>query len=310
MAKYILKRLFWAAVTLFVIMFILFLLLEFMPGSPFNDEKLSSDQLEVLRAHYGLDKPFFEKFWIFLKNGVQGNFGNSYSISTNVEVSKIILPRLGVSVRIGLQALLLGSVVGVILGLISGSNQNTWKDTTSTIVSVIGVSIPSFVFALLLAYFIGFKLKLFPITYNINKPFSSSVLSTIALSMFTLAQVTRFLRTELVEVMGSEYIRLARTKGVPRTKLLFKHGFRNALISVVTIIGPLTVNLLTGSLAVEKLFSIPGVGRLLVDSISRRDFNVTIMIAFIYSAMYITVNLVVDILYGIIDPRIRVGKGG
>ena len=310
MAKYILKRLFWAAVTLFVIMFILFLLLEFMPGSPFNDEKLSSDQLDVLRAHYGLDKPFIEKFWIFLKNGVKGNFGNSYSISTNVEVSKIILPRLGVSVRIGLQALLLGSVVGVILGLISGSNQNTWKDTASTVLSVIGVSIPSFVFALLLAYFVGFKLRLFPITYNINKPFSSSVLSTIALSMFTLAQVTRFLRTELVEVMGSEYIRLARTKGVPRTKLFFKHGLRNALISVVTIIGPLTVNLLTGSLAVEKLFSIPGVGRLLVDSISRRDFNITIMIAFIYSAMYITVNLVVDILYGIIDPRIRVGKGG
>lgn len=310
MKKYIFQRILWACITLFVILFILFLLLEFMPGSPFNEERLTLEQLARLRESYGLDKPFFEKFLIFLKNAAHGDFGLSYSIVKNGSVADLVMPRLWTSVRIGLQALVLGSFLGVILGTISGVFKNTWMDTLATVIAVIGVSVPSFVFALTLSFTLGFELKWFKISYVASQPFFSSILPTIALSMFIMAQVTRFLRTEFVEVLDTEYIRLARVKGASKLSIIFKHGFRNALISVITIFGPLVVNLLTGSLVVEKIFSIPGIGSMLVTAIQSNDYNVIVMIAFIYSALYIFVNLIVDILYGIIDPRIRVAKAG
>jgi len=311
MTKYIAKRVAWALVTLFVILFILFLLLQFMPGSPFNDEKLTVTQKALLYAKYGLDKPFFIRFWIYLKNVVlHGDFGISYAIKKDALVSGIVLARLGVSVRIGLQALLLGTGLGVVLGVISGSKRNTWMDTAATFAAIIGVSIPSYVLALFMSYFLGYKLNIFSITYQINNPFFSSFLPTIALSFFVMAQTTRFLRTELIEVLGSEYIKLVEAKGVSRFKVIYRHGLRNALISVVTILGPLTVNLMTGSLVVESVYGIPGIGSLLVQGIQVNDYNVIIMISFIYSLMYIIVNLFVDILYGVIDPRIRVTKGG
>lgn len=311
MTKYIAKRVAWALVTLFVILFILFLLLQFMPGSPFNDEKLTVTQKALLYAKYGLDKPFFIRFWIYLKNVVlHGDFGISYAIKKDALVAGIVLDRLGVSVRIGLQALLLGTGLGVVLGVISGSKRNTWMDTAATFAAIIGVSIPSYVLALFMSYFLGYKLNIFSITYQINNPFFSSFLPTIALSFFVMAQTTRFLRTELIEVLGSEYIKLVEAKGVSRFKVIYRHGLRNALISVVTILGPLTVNLMTGSLVVESVYGIPGIGSLLVQGIQVNDYNVIIMISFIYSLMYIIVNLFVDILYGVIDPRIRVTKGG
>lgn len=309
MFKYILKRVFWALITLLVILFVLFLLLEFMPGSPFNDERLSPEQINFLKTEYGMNEPFFIKFGIFLKNALKGDFGISYSVFKNQKVAALVLPRLGVSVRVGFQALVLGVLGGGILGLVSGNNQNTWKDTLSTVLAVIGVSIPSFVLALGLSYVVGYKWQLADITYNSGRPFMSTLLPTISLSMFVLAQVTRFLRTEFIEVMDTDFVKLARAKGLPKRKIISAHGIRNALISVVTIMGPLTVNLMTGSLVIERVFGIPGIGSLLVEAIQTNDYNVIIMIAFIYSVLYIVVNLAVDILYGVIDPRIRVAKG-
>lgn len=310
MGKYIIKRVLWAVVTLLVILFILFLLLDFLPGSPFNTEKLTPDQIAILRNRYGMDEPFFVKFGIFLMNAVQGDFGISYSIMKNGSVANLVLPRLNVSVQLGFQALILGTILGIIFGSISGVKKNTWLDSGSTILAVFGVSIPSFVFALSLSYIFGYQLGLFNMAYSTTAPLFSTILPTISLSMFVMAQITRFLRTEFIEVLGSEYIGLARVKGLSEFKLVFKHGFRNALISVITIFGPLVVNLLTGSLVVEKIYSIPGIGSLLVTAIQSSDYNVIVMIAFIYSALYIFVNLIVDILYGVIDPRIRVAKGG
>lgn len=309
MLKYTLKRIMWAIITLFIILMVLFLLLEFMPGSPFNDERLSAEQIKVLKDSYGLNEPVFTKFWIFMKNVVKGDFGISFSIFKNMKVADIVLPRLGVSIRLGAQALGLGSIFGLLLGTISGSNHNTWKDSLSTIVAVIGVSIPSFVFALGLAYVVGYQWKLVPITFSSAQPYLSTVLPTLALSMFVMAQITRFLRTELIDVLDSDYIKLVKAKGVSTRQSTIKHALRNALISVITVLGPLMVNLMTGSLVVEKVFGIPGVGSLLVEAIQVNDYNVIIMVAFVYSALYIFVNLGVDILYGIIDPRIRVAKG-
>lgn len=310
MFKYISKRLFWALVTMAVIVFILFLLLQFMPGTPFNDEKLTPQALEIMRARYGLDDPFFVRLGVYFQNILtKFDFGISMSIQKNWPVGNIVLPRLGISVRIGLQALVLGTFNGVLLGVLSASKRNSWLDTGATLLAILGVSIPSYVFALVLSYFLGYKIPLFSIIFDHKAPFYSSLLPTIALSMFIMAQTTRFLRTELIEVLGSDYIKLVEAKGVQRFRVIYKHGLRNALISVVTILGPLTVNLLTGSLVVEKVYAVPGIGSMLVNGILTNDYNVIMMIAFIYSAMYIGMNLVVDIAYGLIDPRIRVTKG-
>jgi len=311
MFKYINKRLVWSIITLGTILFILFLLLQFMPGTPFNDEKLTPQTLAIMNAKYGLDQPFMTRLWIFYSNVItKFDFGISMAIQKNWPVGDLVLPRLGISVRIGLQALLLGTFNGILLGVLSASKRNTWIDTLATILAILGVSIPSYVFALTLSYFLGYKIQIFDIIFNYKDPFFSSLLPTIALSMFIMAQTTRFLRTELIEVLGSDYIKLVEAKGVSKFKIIYKHGLRNALISVVTILGPLTVNLLTGSLVVEKVYAVPGIGSMLVNGILTNDYNVIMMIAFIYSALYIAMNLFVDILYGIIDPRIRVAKGG
>ena len=222
----------------------------------------------------------------------------------------MIQSRLPVSIRIGGQAVALGALVGLILGIVAALNHNTVWDNLCTLISVIGVSVPSYVFALGLSYSFGFKLKLLPMLYADKTPFASSVLPSIALSMFTMASIARFTRTEMLEVLDSDYMLLAESKGITGGPLIFRHALRNALIPIVTVLAPLIVDLMTGSLVVEKIFSIPGVGSLLVTAIQSNDYNVVIALSFIYSAMYIGIMLVVDILYGIIDPRIRVAKDG
>lgn len=310
MLKYIIKRILIAIITIIVILFLLFLLLQFMPGSPFNDEKLTFEQLELLKARYGLDKPFYIQFLIFLKNIVlHGDFGVSYVIKKNTLITDIITSRIGITIILGGQAIILGTFVGVILGIIAALKHNTIIDNLTTVFAVIGVSIPSYVFALGLSYFLGYKYGLFPITYQIDNQNISLVLPTIALSMFVIAQTARFLRMELIEIFNSEYIQLAEAKGLPKYKVVYRHALRNGLIPVITVLGPLIVGLMTGSLVVEKIFGIPGIGNLLVQAIQVNDFNVVIAISFIYSALYIAVNLVIDILYGIIDPRIRIQGG-
>lgn len=309
MKKYLLKRIAISIATLLAILLILFLMLEFMPGSPFNDEKLTVDQIALLNAKYGLDKPILIRFFNYVKNMLTGDFGVSYTISKNTPISTLLQTRLPISIRIGGQAVLLGTVVGLVLGIIAALKHNTIWDTLTTIISVLGVSLPSYLFALALSYSLGFKLTLFPLLYSADTPFKSSVLPTIALCMFTIATIARFTRTEMIDVLGSDYILLAESKGISGVQLIVKHQLRNALIPIITVLAPLIVGLMTGSLVIEKIFSIPGIGSLLVTAIQSNDYNVIVAIAFIYSAMYIGIMLVVDILYGIIDPRIRLAKG-
>ena len=308
MKKYLFKRIAISIATLLVILLILFLMLEFMPGSPFNDEKLTVDQIAMLNAKYGLDKPVFIRFLNYVRNMLTGDFGVSYTISKNTPISTLLQSRLPISVRIGGQAVLLGTLVGLVLGITAALKHNTIWDTLTTVISVLGVSLPSYVFALALSYTLGYKLQMFPLLYSINAPFESSVLPTFALCMFTIATIARFTRTEMLEVLGSDYILLAESKGISGIKLILKHQLRNALIPIVTVLAPLIVGLMTGSLVIEKIFSIPGIGSLMVTAIQSNDYNVIVAIAFIYSAMYIGIMLAVDILYGVIDPRIRLAK--
>lgn len=309
--SYILKRVLISVFTLLAITLVLFCLLQLMPGSPFNDEKLTDDQRIVLNEKYGLDQPVLVQFGRYVANLVQGDFGVSYNISKNTPISQLIQTRLPISIQVGGMAVALGAVLGLILGVIAALNHNTWLDSLCTAISVLGVSVPSYVFALALSYTLGFRLKWLPMLYSANTPFLSSVMPSIALSMFTMASIARFTRNEMMEVLGSEYMLLAESKGINGAPLILRHALRNALIPIITVLAPLIVDLMTGSLVVEKIFSIPGVGSLLVTAIQSNDYNVVIALSFIYSAMYIGIMLVVDLLYGVIDPRIRVtGDGG
>ena len=308
--KYTLKRVITALFTLLAILLVLFVLMQLMPGSPFNDEKLNDSQRAALYAKYGLDQPVVVQFFRYVGNMLRGDFGVSYNISKNTPISQLIQTRLPISILIGGFAVLIGAVLGLLLGLLAALKHNTIWDSIATIISVIGVSVPSYVFALALSYSLGFKLKWFPMLCKIQDVMGSSVLPSISLSMFTMASIARFTRSEMLEVLGSDYMLLAESKGISGASLIFRHALRNALIPIITVLAPLIVDLMTGSLVVEKIFAIPGVGSLLVTAIQSNDYNVVISLSFVYSAMYIIIMLVVDILYGIIDPRIRLAKDG
>ena len=310
MKKYTIKRVLTFIFTLLAILLILIILMQLMPGSPFNDEKLNEDMRAALYAKYGLDKPIIVQFFNYVKNMLQGDFGVSYKISKNTPISQLIQTRLPISIGIGGMAVALGAIAGLLLGLLAALKHNTIWDTLATIISVIGVSVPSYVFALALSYNFGFKLQWFPMLFSQKDIMGSSVLPSISLSMFTMASIARFTRSEMLEVLGSDYMLLAESKGLSGPALIFRHALRNALIPIVTVLAPLIVDLMTGSLVVEKIFAIPGVGSLLVNAIQSNDYNVVISLSFIYSAMYIAIMLVVDLLYGVIDPRIRLAKKG
>ena len=192
MKKYLLKRIAISIATLLAILLILFLMLEFMPGSPFNDEKLTADQVALLNQKYGLDKPMIVRFFNYLKTMLTGDFGVSYTISKNTPISTLLESRLPISLRVGGQAVLLGTIIGLILGVISAIKHNTIWDTITTVISVLGVSLPSYVFALVLSYYLGYKVSFFPLLYSAEIPIKSSILPTIALCMFTIATIARF----------------------------------------------------------------------------------------------------------------------
>ncbi|SCH70389.1 ABC transporter permease [Romboutsia sp. 1001713B170207_170306_H8] len=307
--KYIGKRLVMSAITLMIIVFVLFVMLKFMPGTPFNDEKLTETQKALIYVKYGFDKPIWEQFVVYFKNMLSGDFGISYGISRNLPVSSLVLPRISISFGIGLAAVILGTILGILLGIFAALNRNTVLDSLSTVVAVFGVSIPSFVFCLILLIIFGVKMPALPILYNSSHPIKSAIIPVIALSVSVIANVARFTRSEMIEVMESDYILLAESKGLDRRTLIKKHALRNTLVPIITVLAPILVALMTGSMVIEQICGIPGLGSLLVQAITVNDYNVTMAVAFIYSVMYVVIMLLVDILYGIIDPRIRLGKG-
>ncbi len=310
MKKYVMRRVLISIATLLVIILVLFLLMDLMPGTPFNDEKLTQAQLDLLYQKYGLDKPLLVRFFLYLKNMLTGDLGVSYAINKNFAISDMIKGRLGISIAVGAMAMLIGTVMGLVLGILAALNHNTWIDNLCSVVSVIGVSVPSYVCALLLCYYIAYKMKLLPILYNQTMPFKSLILPSLALSVSPTANIARFTRSEMLDVLNSDYILLVESKGVKAWKMIIFHALRNTLIPIITVMGPLLVNLLTGSSVIERIFGIPGIGLLMISGIQQNDYNVTIACSFIYSVMYIAVMLFVDILYGVIDPRIRVTKEG
>ncbi|APX71643.1 ABC transporter permease [Companilactobacillus allii] len=308
MAKYILKRIFYLFLTLFIIATLTFFLMKLLPGTPFsNQNRMSPDQLKIVKAQYGLDQSVFVQYVRYMGGLLQGNLGTSFQFN-NEPVTSLIGQRLAPSMQIGAQAMIVGTVLGILLGAIAAIRKNTWVDTLATFVSILGLSIPSFVLAVLLQFYLAYKWRIYPVALWDN--FQSSVLPTLALAALPLGNVARFMRTEMVDVMSSDYIELAKSKGNSSWKVVTKHALRNSLIPVVTIIGPMAVSVMTGSMVVENIFSIPGIGEQFVKSITTNDYPTIMGLTIFYSFLLVVVILIVDILYGFIDPRIRLGNGG
>lgn len=305
MLRYSLKRIGMAVLTTLIVIIILFCLLQLMPGSPFNNERLTEEQVEVLKEKYGLDKPLPVQIAVYVKNMITGDFGVSYNIQQNYPVASLIASKFSITIRLALQSYVIGVLLGIILGIVSALHHNGPLDTGTTVFAMLGNSIPSQVLALAFVYIFGFKLGWFPLTYDTAHPFISSILPTLSLSIGTMAMTARYTRTEMIEVMDSEYITLAETKGMGRLRIIVVHGLRNAWIPLITTMGPMLMALMTGSTVTERIFSIPGIGSLFIKAIETNDYNVVITLAFIFSVMYIVSLLAIDLLYGVIDPRIR-----
>ncbi|MFZ7944593.1 MULTISPECIES: oligopeptide ABC transporter permease [Bacillaceae] len=307
MAKYILKRIIYMIITLLIVASVTFFLMKLMPGSPFKSfTKLNATQQQVLLDKYGLNDPIPVQYFKYMKNTVTGDLGISFQFN-NTPVTTLLANRIGPSAILGLQAMVFGAIFGIFLGTIAALKQNTWVDYGSTFLAVVGKSIPSFIFAGLLQYYVAVKLGWFPVMLWRGPEYT--VLPTIALAMFPISIAARFMRTEMIDVLGSDYITLAKAKGASRFQISIKHALRNALIPVVTVMGPLAVSLMTGSLVIEKIFGIPGLGEQFVKSIGSNDYPVIMGTTLLFSALFVVVILIVDILYGVIDPRIRLSGG-
>lgn len=306
--KYLLRRIFFILLTLFIIVTITFLLLNFLPGTPYtNEERLSDAQILIMNERYGLNDPFIVRYGQYLLNILQGDFGISFQFN-NIPVSTILASRIGPTLQLGIQGIVIGAIFGILLGVTAALRRTTWVDHSATFIAIIGRSVPNFVFAVLLQQLFALNVQWFPIIWDGS--LRSSVLPTIALAIAPLADTSRFVRTEMVDVLNSDYIELARAKGLGRNKIAFKHGLRNALIPIITILGPLAASLMSGSMVIENIYAIPGVGELFIQSILTNDYQIIMAVTIFYSALLCSILLLVDILYGLIDPRIRVDDGG
>jgi oligopeptide transport system permease protein len=304
MLKYTLKRLVNAFIVLFIIATATWFLMQLLPGSPIqNTEKLSAEAEAQIEEQYGLDKPLPVQYALYMTGLVRGDLGDSYLYGGR-SVSSIILERLPVSIFLGTQAIIIGLVVGLFLGIVSALKQNTIWDSGAAFLAVLGVSIPDFVLAPLAQYWLGLKLGIFPIAFF--ESWWHSVLPSLVLSTVVAAVIATFTRTEMLEVLGQDYVTLAKAKGLSRLAVVLKHVLRNSMIPLITIMLPLTAALVTGVLIVETVFSIPGLGEQFVRSIFEKDFPVIMGTTIVFSVFFVASYLLQDILYGIIDPRIRV----
>lgn len=303
MAKFIAKRVFYMILTLFIVATATFFLMKAMPGSPYaNEAKMTVTQRHIMDEQYGLNKPVIIQYLIYLGSMFKGDFGTSFQYA-NQSVSSLIFPRLAVSMQLGLQAMVLGVVVGVLLGAIAAIKQGTWADSSATVLAIIGRSVPNFVLAVILQYYIGLKLGWFPIAGWGS--FAQTVLPTIALAVAPMAETERFVRTSMVDNMNQDYVELGRAKGFSRMEVVRKHVMRNSMIPIVTLLGPYTVALMTGSMVIENIFNIPGIGEQFVKSILTNDYPTIMGVTMVYSIGLVVVLLITDIIYGLIDPRIR-----
>jgi oligopeptide transport system permease protein len=303
MIKYIIGRLLWIIPVLFVVTLITFALMHAVPGGPWARERpVPAATVARLNAKFGLDDPVPVQYVRWVTDLLQGNLGPSYKFADR-SVNDIVADGFWTTLQLGLMAFALSVIVGIPLGIVSALGHNRWPDYLATGISIIGVATPSFILATLLILFFSVTLRWFP-TGGWKGP-ETWVLPTIALAGFPIAVIARYTRASMLEVTRKDYIRTAHSKGIGDQAVVSRHMIRNALIPVVTILGPTLAFLVTGSFIIETIFGIPGIGRYYVTSIAQKDYGVLMAMTILYAAVVAVLNLVVDVLYSYIDPRIR-----
>ncbi len=303
MVGYIIRRVLWIIPVLFVVSVITFTLMHAAPGGPWaREKKLPQATIDHLNAKYGLDDPIPVQYLRWVGGLLTGDLGPSYKYLDR-SVNDIVADGIGTTLQLGIQAFLLSVIIGIPLGVIAALRHNGWPDYLATFISVLGICTPSFVGAILLLVIFSVTLRWFP-TFGWGDP-SRWVLPTVALALLPIAQIARYTRASMLEVTRKDYVRTAQSKGLKERSVVVVHMIRNALIPVITILGPTLAFLITGSFIIETIFSIPGIGKYYVTSIGQRDYGVIMAMTMLYAAAIAVMNLVVDVLYAYIDPRIR-----
>ena len=313
MLKYILKRIAAMVLTLFIILSLSFFAIRLIPGDVAG-ENAAPEIKAAMEARYHLDKPLGEQYVIFLKNFLSLDFGESMTLYPRRPVFAIIRDKIPTTLMLNLFSLTLTIPVGLFCGITAALRKNTAVDYAISAMVVFNVSVPSFVFATLLQYIFAYKLGMFPFLLEISGGFSfskfwSMILPILALSFGGIATITRYMRAELFEALNSEYMLLSKSKGLSNVQSTLRHALRNSFIPLCNVIIPMFMNLLGGSMVVENIFGIPGIGSLTSASIQTSDYYLTIAVLFFYSVISLTSMLLVDLSYGIVDPRIRIGGG-
>ena len=304
MLKYIIKRIILSILTIFVLCTVVFFAIKFIPGDPFSGPEYTEEVRQQLHELYGYDQPIIVQYINYMGNLLQGDLGISvyYRGRSVVDIIKSAFPQ---SLDLGLRALLTATIVGIGLGVIAALNRKKPLDYLSIIIAIIGISIPSFVVASLLQYVFAIVFPIFPVARYTT--FAHTVLPTIALALPTIAKFSRFMRTSMLEVIDSDFVKTARSKGLKKRQIIFSHEIRNSLLPLLSILGPTTASLLMGSFVVESIFASPGLGNYFVESINTQDYSLIMGLTIFYGMFLVTINFVIDILYGVVDPRIRLG---
>lgn len=303
MFKYIIKRIGLAIVTIWAVATITFFLMNLVPGGPFLSEKaVSPKAMAALEAKYGLDKPLFEQYITYLTDSLHGDFGDSLK-QRGRTVTSIIVTKFPVSARVGGVAVLVALLLGIPLGCIAAMHRGKFLDNLISVISTCGIAVPSFVICTVLMYFLGVHLKILP-TYGLTS-WKHYVMPVMALSFYPMAYIMRLMRSSMLDVLGQDYMRTCKAKGVSQAVSIFKHALRNAILPVITYVGPMLAYTLTGSFVVEKIFTIPGLGGEFIGSISSRDYTVIMGTTIFLATLLIVMNVIVDIIYKIVDPRIK-----
>lgn len=312
MIKFILKRIGYMIITLWVIITITFFLMNTLPGSPIEaGAKRLPEQVRINMMHkWGLDLPVHIRYVVYLKNLMKGNLGESIT-TPGLSAASIIHDKFPASARLGLQTVFFGLVIGIILGILAAFKRNSWIDYIVMVIAIVGVSVPSFVIASLLQKFLGGKYL--PIigwpSENVwFSGFKYTVLPTIALSFSNIAIFARYMRTSVLDVLSQDYILTAEAKGISNFSIVWRHIIRNSFIPIITILGPQIAGIITGSFVIERIFSIPGLGQYFVESITGRDYTMIMATTLFFSFLFIVSLLIVDILYAVVDPRIKIAN--
>ncbi|SHI68663.1 oligopeptide transport system permease protein [Anaerovibrio lipolyticus DSM 3074] len=305
MLNYLGKRLLNSIIVLWIVMTVTFLLMHAIPGGPFTAEKNLPPAVQAnIEARYKLNDPLTAQYMDYVENILHGDLGPSFKY-VGRSVNDIIGESFPVSFELGMEAILISLLLGIPAGVLAAYRRNNWQDRTVNLLTTIGIAVPGFVLAALMVEIFAMKLGLLPAAMWID--WKSRILPAFALAAMPMAFITRLTRSSMLEVLGQDYIKTAKAKGLGTTYILFKHALPNALIPVVTYVGPMVASILTGSFVIETIFAIPGLGSYFVTSIYNRDYTVILGVTIFYSAIIILMNMLVDIIYPMLDPRINIG---